>query len=181
MKYLLGWPQLVEYHGILVAAEGTCELRNLGVTLQLQRFGTRSNESSATVYAFIPLSPSPNMEAPFSSATTGFPTTGPVPAIPVSIPGVGNMLADFGTRQLNPDEWEDDDFELDYLFTISTPFDMVTNLPKISMSDYLQEDFEELEVYNLKNKEEDGAIAVFHLGEWLTFVPTKLRRPIFWS
>jgi len=94
-------------------------------------------------------------------------------------PGVKNVLADFGTRQLDPDEWEDDDFELEDLF-VSFPFDVVTNLPKISMTDYAKEDFEEMERYKLKNEEKDGVIMVHHLGEWLTFVPTKLRRAVFW-
>ena len=55
-----------------------------------------------------------------------------------------NVLADFGTRQLDPDECEDDDFELEDLF-VSTPFDVITNLPQIAMNDYTQQDFEELE------------------------------------
>ena len=79
-------------------------------------------------------------------------------------PSVKNVLADFGTRQLHPDEWEDEDFELEDLF-VSTPFDVITNLPQISMNDYTQQDFEELEIFKLKNEEKDGVIVVHHLGE----------------
>ena len=96
-------------------------------------------------------------------------------------PGVKNVIADFGTRQLDPDEWDEDaDFELEDLF-VSVSFDLITNLPGISMSDYEQEDFEELQRFKLKNEEKDGAIVVYHQGEWLTFVPTKLRRAVFWA
>ena len=87
-------------------------------------------------------------------------------------PGVWNVIADFGSRQLDPSEWEDDDegVDLDHLL-VSVPFDVVTDLPSISMSDYTAEDFEEFQYFKLTHEEKDGMIAVKHQGGWLTFVP----------
>ena len=61
-------------------------------------------------------------------------------------PGVQNVLADFGSRQLDADDAHDtgEDFSLEDLFT-SAAFDVVTDLPKKSKSDYSVEDFDELQ------------------------------------
>ena len=95
-------------------------------------------------------------------------------------PGVQNVLADFGSRQLDPDDAHDkeEDFSLEDLFT-SAASDVVTDLPKISKSDYSVEDFDELQHYKLTQKDEEEVIVIRHQGEWLTFVPTKLRRSFF--
>ena len=80
-------------------------------------------------------------------------------------PGVWNVIADFSSRQLDPSEWEDDDEGVDLDdFLVSVPFDVVTDLPSISMSDYTAEDFEEFQYFKLTHEEKDGMIAVKHQG-----------------
>ena len=91
-----------------------------------------------------------------------------------------NVLADFGSRMIDPDDWEEDDFSLDDLF-VSASVDLVMELPRIVMSDYEAVDYDELEHYKLKHENRNSMIAVQHQGEWLTFVPSKLRRSFFWS
>ena len=83
---------------------------------------------------------------------------------------------------MDPDDAHDkgEDFSLEDLFT-SAAFDVVTDLPKISKSDYSVEDFDELQHYRLTHKDEEEVIVIRHQGEWLTFVPTKLRRSFFWA
>jgi len=66
--------------------------------------------------------------------------------------GVKNVLADFGTRQLNPDDFiepvnPDDPLELNSLFTFSAFTPSILNIPTIKMSDYEVQDFEELDYF----------------------------------
>jgi len=94
-------------------------------------------------------------------------------------PGVENVLADFGTRQLDPEEWaEEDEFEFADLF-VSTPFDIITGLPINPISDYGAQDFAELQRFKLTQAAQDGVIKVYHLGDWLTFVPSKFEESSF--
>ena len=58
---------------------------------------------------------------------------------------------------------------------------MISDIPKISKSDYSAEDFDELQHYKLTHEDREGVIVVKHRGEWLTFVPSKLRRAFFWA
>ena len=80
-------------------------------------------------------------------------------------PGVKNVLADFGSRMIDPADWEDEeDFDLDELFAIAAPFDVITTLPDISMDDYSPDDFDELEHYKLTHEQKEGVVVVQHQG-----------------
>ena len=56
MKCWIGWPQLVTFHAVIDALEGTCELKALGVTLASQKLcANRNNQDSAVVCTFTPM------------------------------------------------------------------------------------------------------------------------------
>ena len=100
--------------------------------------------------------------------------------------GVKNVLADFGTRQLNPDDFiepvnPDDPLELNSLFTFSAFTPSILNIPTIKMSDYEVQDFEELDYFKLESKEEEDVIKIKHRNDWFNLIPAKLRRAFFWS
>ena len=96
--------------------------------------------------------------------------------------GARNVLADFGTRQLDPEEWEeesdpDDPLGIASLFThdITAPFlSEVVDTPHFSHDDLAVEDFNEIEHYSLQSRKQDGILEVYHDRVWLTFIPTSL-------
>ena len=89
------------------------------------------------------------------------------------IPEVRNVLADFGTRQLDPDEWDEDSDDDDlYDFYTAAPFDIVTDAPDICMDYNSSTGFDELERYKFTHEERNGVIMIDQKSEWLTSVST---------
>ena len=82
-----------------------------------------------------------------------------------------NVLADFGTRQLNPDDKidpvdPDDPLELDGLFPPSATFTpTLIDFPNIEKNDYSTEDFDDQEYLNFESEEKNGVFKIKHRNE----------------
>ena len=101
------------------------------------------------------------------------------------IPGTRNVIADFGSRMIPASDYPDPkDASPDIFFSFDDfcnfNVESLTPTPSISMSNFMAEDFNEIEQFSLKTKNQDDKILVHLHGTWYILVPHSLRRAIFW-
>jgi hypothetical protein len=101
---------------------------------------------------------------------------------PIYLPGVKNVLADFGTRYIDHEEWDTDTQSYPDNFDELMAFS--TNLPP-QLSELLQSELSEEHKQELRDGKFDfnikeGYIIVIVQGEDRIWVPSENRRPVFW-
>jgi hypothetical protein len=106
----------------------------------------------------------------------------------IYLPGSRNVIADFGTRNLDVSEWdkneEEDHNGLHKLFHCSitgTEHSHQTLTNFWSSKNITESDKEEIKKYNLEVKKEENFYTVMVKGKEKIWVPTVNRRALFWA
>ncbi|CAN0088195.1 unnamed protein product, partial [Heterosigma akashiwo] len=99
------------------------------------------------------------------------------------IPGEENVLADYGSRNIDPDIYPTDD-ELqdieDWVGNMIASFVRPEEeLPAITMEDYTHVDFDELQERGFNETEDNGALHVTVNRKTYIYVPSKMRQSFF--
>ena len=99
------------------------------------------------------------------------------------IPGIRNILADFGTRFIDESEWdkpqEDDNEGLHQLFSFQV--ELPVHIMKFLYDTQLtEEDKQELQKARVVYEQRGKIIMVIIRNQQLFYVPCSVRRPLFW-
>ena len=96
-------------------------------------------------------------------------------------PGVKNVIADFGSRFIDPSEWdepiEDDPLEINELYN----FEALIKFPTFNIADFSTLENEKIQrLAPNSHKVENEQLSIMVRGIWYILVPEICQRAVFW-